>query len=256
MKKRYLAAAALGGLLLLLFSGRGDADFTGRSRLHYRQDVAFAACRRLEEEIGIQIFYLPEWTEEDSGLLHHSDFDHLTLDRAYFQAVLGELEKMEAAYRLYPEGFLRELSEKKEGRTTEIVLCPYTYRGYAQYGRYVHDYSGRGVDHIYYTGIGDSQYYSHEMGHMVMTAAALRHGWQDACDAWDRCGGYVSDYARTSRPEDWAETWAYLWHQMEAVTAACEAGPLGDKVRCLTELLAESYAAIEPSRLPWAAVLR
>lgn len=32
---------------------------------------------------------------------------------------------------------------------------------------------------------GDSQYYSHEMGHMVMSCAAILNGWNTTCSTWE-----------------------------------------------------------------------
>lgn len=254
-----LLGAALVLTLLALPALRPDTDFTGRQRMRCWGDTAYDYCRALERETGTQIFYLPEWTEREDGLLHYRDFEGFEWNRQYFQDVLEELKKMRDAFERYPEGFLREMAKQKEGRRAEIVLCPYTFSGYSRYGRYVHDYTEgeEKVDCVYYTGCGDSQYYSHEMGHMVMTAAALRGGWRAFCSAWDACGdGYVSDYARTSRPEDWAETWAWLWHQPGAVEAQCrESGALRKKVLCMAELLEENYSAVSGPGLPWTQIL-
>lgn len=264
MKRRAVIAAAvllgcLAGTGAYVYRTAPRADFTGQSRIRYRADVAYDYCRELEAEIGIQIFYLPEWTERENGLLHYSDLERLTLDEAYFQAVRAELEKMRDAYAHYPDGFLREVVEKKGERQAEIVLCPYSFSGYTCYGLYVHDYSDspEKVDCVYHTGQGSSRYYSHEIGHMVMTAAAICGGWSTVCEAWDACGeGYVSDYARTSRPEDWAETWAWLWHETDTVATQCQTdAALRAKVQCMSKYLAEAYDSIVLSELPWASLL-
>ena len=236
-------------------------DFTGASRLHYEEDVAYYYCRALEEEIGIQIFYLPEWTPKAAGLLQPSDLNSFPIDGAYFSLVLDELRKMKDAYDLYPEGFLQEVVQRKGNRKTEIILCPYTYEGVSSFGLHVYDESGDAtkVDQIYYSGCGDSQYYSHEMGHMVMSSAAILNGWNDTCQTWEGLStsgmSYVSLYAMSSRPEDWAETWAYLWHQTDAVKAQCGDSGMLAKVRYLTQLL-DQYNTVDVSQLPWASLLQ
>lgn len=235
-----------------------QTDFRGQTRIRYAEDVAYEYCRALEREIGIQIFYLPEWTEKDSGLLTYADMEGFPKNREYFQYVLAELKKMKAAYDLYPEGFLKEVVNSKNGHETEIILCPYTFEGVTCYGVHVYDSSNdaRKVDQIYYTGVGDSQYYSHEMGHMVMSAMAIRRGWNTTCQAWENCtqgvDDYVSGYAMGGRPEDWAETWAYLWHQPDAVGQMIQNGASGlqAKVSLLTQMM-DQYSTVDVSRLPW-----
>lgn len=234
-------------------------DFKGQTRTRYGADVAYDFCRALEEEIGIQIFYLPEWTEKEAGMFGHDRFDSITLDSQYFQLVLGELQKMKAAYDLYPDGFLREMAERKGSRKAEIILCPYTYMGMGYSGVHVYDYSddAQKVDQIYYTGIGDSQYYSHEMGHMALSCMAILNGWNATCQQWESYSGgpedFVSSYAMSSRPEDWAETWAYLWHQTDYVRGLVNGGAsgLGSKVKLLTQLMGQ-YRSVDVNSLPWA----
>lgn len=233
-------------------------DFTGQLRERYAEDVAYDYCRALEQEIGIQIFYLPEWTQKDSGLLSYADLEAIPKDRDYFQYVLAELKKMKAAYDLYPEGFLKDVVTSKKGHGTEIILCPYTFEGIACYGAFVYDSSNdaQKVDQIFYTGTGDSQYYSHEAGHMVMSAMAIRRGWNATCQAWENCtqgiDDYVSGYAMGGQPEDWAETWAYLWHQTDAVGQMIQGGASGlkAKVALLTQMM-DQYDTVDTSCLPW-----
>ncbi len=237
------------------------ADFTGQARIRYDVDVAYEFCRALEEQIGIQIFYLPEWTPKEAGPIQHSDIQQFEMDRGYFEDVLAELRTMKTAYDLYPQGFLKEMAQKKGARKAEIVLCPYTYQGIQSFGLHVYDYSddAQKVDQIYYTGSGDSQYYSHEMGHMVMSCAAVLNGWNATCSTWEELstgyGSYVSAYAMTSRPEDWAETWAYLWHRTDQVAAGCSDAGLKAKVQFLSQILDKNYAAFDAAKTPWASVL-
>ena len=241
------------------------ADFKGKTRTRYGSDVAYDYCRALEEEIGIQIFYLPEWTQKEAGLLSYDSFNGFPLDSEYFQLVLGELKKMKASYDLYPDGFLKEVAAKKGSRGVEIILCPYTFPGVVCHGQHIYDYSSdaKKVDQIYYTGIGNSQYYSHEMGHMVMSSAAILNGWNATCAQWESynasagAGDYVSAYAMTNRPEDWAETWSFLWHQTGTVVEQIHggAGVLRAKVQYMSQILEKNYKTIDASKLPWASVL-
>ena len=239
-------------------------DFTGAARMRYDLDVAYDFCRSLEKEIGIQIFYLPEWTEKDAGVIHHSDFDAVELNSGYFHLVLAELRTMKAAYDLYPEGFLKEMAQKKGSRKAEIILCPYTFDGMSFHGEHVYDYSGdaKKVDQLYYTGSGSPYAYSHEMGHMVMSCAAIRNGWNTTCSTWEGYMmqayneqdpyGFVSQYAMTSRPEDWAETWAYLWHATDFVQYLCEnSSTMQAKVDYMTKILVDNYSTVDRSDLPW-----
>ena len=55
----------------------------------------------------------------------------------------------------------------------------------------------------------------------------------------------------TSRAEDWAETWAHLWHQPDIVRRACSDSGMKAKVQYLTELL-DQYESVDVSKLPWA----
>ena len=240
-------------------------DVAGNSRIHYAGDVAYDYCRALEQEIGIPIFYLPEFTEKADGLLSYASFNDFSIDATYFQMVLTELQKMKSAYDLYPDGFLREIESKKGSHSTEIILCPYTFPGYTSYGVHVYDYSDDPVkvDQVFYTGIGDPQYYSHEMGHMVMSSAAIQGGWSTVCDYWEsmnaRAGvtDYVSSYAMSSRPEDWAETWAFLWHDTDTVRTLVNGGNnvLREKVQYMTNLLAQNYSTFNASTVPWSDLL-
>lgn len=246
--------------------GSGDrladgVDFKGKSRIHYSNDVAYDFCRALEQEIGIQIFYLPEWTPKADGLIQYSDVEQFDFDGEYFSDVLAELRTMKSAYDLYPDGFLKEVAQKKGKRSAEIILCPYTFEGMRSYGVHVYDYSSdaKKVDQIYYTGSGDSQYYSHEMGHMVMSSAAILNGWNNTCSTWEGLStgpmSYVSAYAMTSRPEDWADTWAYLWHQTGDVILRCSDPGLRAKVQYMSQILDKGYSTFDSSKVPWASVL-
>lgn len=244
---------------------RYEKDFTGTYRARYPGDVAFDYCRALEKEIGIQIFYIPyEWTEGNGEALIHSDeaFDVIVgngLDN-FFPAVLAELKKMKDAYDKYPDGFLKEMVQKKGSRKAEIILCPYTFEGMLHYGRYVYN-AADGVDQVYYTGVGDTEYYSHEMGHMVVSAASILNGYNATVSAWEKMmtadgGSYVSYYAITSRPEDQAETWAYLWEQPQTVIQACSNAGLKAKVQYLTQILDKNYSTFHANQVPWASVLK
>ena len=194
-------------------------------------------------------------------MIQYEDIQQLGIDQEYFNRVLAELRTMKAAYDRYPEGFLKEMVQKKGSRNAEIILCPYTYEGVKSYGEYIYDYSDdvQKVDQIYYTGSGDSQYYSHEMGHMVMSCAAILNGWSTTCSTWESYNNgyssYVSAYARTSRPEDWADTWAYLWHQTNQVIAGCADPGLKAKVQYMSSILDKNYSSFDSSRTPWASVL-
>ena len=232
-------------------------DFNGTARVRYANDVAYDYCRALENEIGIQIFYLPEWTPKANGLIQHEDVADFAGYTEYFEDVLAELKIMKAAYDLYPDGFLKEMAARKGNRKAEIILCPYTFEGISCYGVHVYDSSGdaQKVDQIYYTGSGNAQYYSHEMGHMVMSSAAVLNGWNKTCERWlslsSGSSSYISGYAMTSRAEDWAETWAHLWHQTDIVRRACSDSGMKAKVQYLTELL-DQYESVDVSKLPWA----
>ena len=240
---------------------KAGADFTGKSRIRYDADTAYELCRALEEQIGIQIFYLPEWTPREAGPISYSTMEPITFDKTYFDSVRRELQTMKATFDLYPEGFLKEVVQKKGSRRTEIILCPYTFEGMRSFGVHVYDYSDskEKVDQIYYTGRGDSQYYSHEMGHLVMSSAAILNGWSATCAAWEGLStgpeSYVSAYAATSRPEDWADTWAYLWHRTSSVAAGCADPGLKAKVQYLSTMLDQHYATFTAGQTPWAAVL-
>ena len=68
---------------------------------------------------------------------------------------------------------------------------------------------------------------------------------------------YVSSYAMSSRPEDWAETWAFLWHDTDAVRALVNGGGtvLREKIQYMTSLLAQSYSTFNASAVPWSDLL-
>lgn len=142
-----------------------EQDFTGADRTHYSNDIAWDLCRQLESEIGIQIFYLPEFDDNVEGaLVTHATYAGTTLNSAYFQMVYSELTEMKQAFDLYPEGFLKEVVAKKGNRTTQIVLFPADMvwfagepsgLGYGFHGEHVYDYSDTRTDRIYYTGDGE-----------------------------------------------------------------------------------------------------
>ncbi len=174
-------------------------DFKGKTRIRYSNDVAWDLCRQIENDIGIQIFYLPEFNDSVPGAqVTYDTFSYVSLNNEYFQLVYNELVKMKEAFDLYPDGFLKQVIAKKGSRTTEIVLFPADMTlfsgtpasvvltgtfantgGFA--GQHVYDESGMRIDRIYYTGTGSPYHYSHEMGHMVVSSAMianvlLRHG--------------------------------------------------------------------------------
>ena len=251
----------------ILYGPRYEKDFKGKDRARYPGDVAFDYCRALEEQIGIQIFYIPyEWTENPQGLFS-SDMAYAAImahgPDNFFRAVLAELKKMKAAYDKYPDGFLKEMARKKGSRTAEIILCPYTFAGVQHYGRYVYDYSSdaKKVDQVYYTGVGDTHYYSHEMGHMVYSAVGILNGWNATESAWDKLltadgGSYISAYAIASKQEDQAETWAYMWEEPQTVIQACSNAGLRAKVWLFTQILDKNYSTFHSSQVPWASVLK
>lgn len=237
-----------------------EKDFAGKDRVRFDEDVAFDYCRALEQQIGIQIFYVPgEWTAKEAGLISVSDIAPMITDEAqYFKDVLAELQKMKAAYDLYPDGLLKEVAERAS-HGTEIIVCPYTTTpGVRSYGVFVYDYSDdtNKIDQIFYTGKGDSQYYSHEMGHMVMSRAASLNGRDKTVKAWEShksVTSYVSGYAMQSQAEDWAETWAYGWHQPDVLASACRDSGMKSKVQLMNEML-ENYKAFDVSKTPWSGV--
>ena len=251
-------------------------DFTGMSRIRYSNDVAWDLCRQLEADIGMRIYYLPEFNDNVPGAhVTYASFSYVTLDGAYFQKVYGELLKMKEAFDLYPDGFLKEVVDKKGNRTTEIVMFPAdmlffdgtpfsqivgggfdSTGGFA--GQHVYDESGLNIDRIYYTGTGTPYEYSHEMGHMVVSSAMIANGWTASCNQWVGYSvsdaDFVSSYARTSRPEDFAETWAYLWHNLDQVEARLASGSaegLRNKIRFLTDVLTSQYSTVTWDSLPW-----
>ena len=117
------------------------------------------------------------------------------------------------------------------------------------------------MDQLYYTGSGDTHYYSHEMGHMVYSAVAIRNGWNTTEAAWDKLltddwYSYISSYAIASKQEDQAETWAYLWEQPQTVIQACSNAGLKAKVRYLTQILDKNYSTFHANQVPWASVLK
>lgn len=257
-----------------------EYDFKGTARTHYPNDAAWDLCRQLEADIGIQIFYLPEFNDNvPMAQVTYATFDYVTLDAAYFQQVYNELVQMKAAFDLYPDGFLQQVVAKKGDRTTEIVLfpadmtffdgTPYSVMltgsfsssgGFA--GQHVYDESGMRIDRIYYTGTGSPYEYSHEMGHMVVSSAMIANGWTSSCNQWvgysASYSDFVSSYAATSRPEDFAETWAYLWHhrdQVEQQLASGSSEGLRSKIAFLTQVLTTHYPAATWESLPWTYLL-
>ena len=256
------------------------ADFTGKSRIRYSNDVAWELCRQIENDIGIQIYYLPEFNDNVPGAqVTHATFDYVTLDSAYFQSVYNELVKMKEAFDLYPDGFLKQVIAKKGNRTTEIILFPadmiffdgtpvsvMTTGSFSNTGgfsgQHVYDESGLRIDRIYYTGTGSPYHYSHEMGHMVVSSAMIANGWTDSCNQWvgysASYSDFVSSYAATSRPEDFAETWAYLWHRRDQVEQQLASGSsegLRSKIAFLTQVLTAHYPAATWESLPWTYLL-
>ena len=256
-------------------------DFTGKSRTRYSNDVAWELCRQIENDIGIQIYYLPEFNDSVPGAqVTHATFDYVSLDSAYFQSVYNELVKMKEAFDLYPDGFLKQVIAKKGNRTTEIVLFPadmiffdgtpvsvmmggsFSNTGGFS-GQHVYDESGMRIDRIYYTGTGSPYEYSHEMGHMVVSSAMIANGWTASCNQWvgysATSADFVSSYAMSSRPEDFAETWAYLWHYPDQVAAQLATGQsegLRSKIRFLTDVLVKHYPAATAASLPWSGLAR
>ena len=59
----------------------------------------------------------------------------------------------------------------------------------------------------------------------------------------------------TSRPEDWAETWAYLWHQTDRVVSGCSDPGLRAKVQYMSQILDKGYSTFRAGQAPWASVL-
>lgn len=255
-------------------------DFKGKARTHWSNDMAWDLCRQIENDIGIQIFYLPEFDDSIPGAqVSHATFDYVALDSDYFQLVYNELVKMKEAFDLYPDGLLKQVVAKKGARTTEIVLFPADMvffdgtpvsvmttgsfsntGGFA--GQHVYDESGAKTDRIYYTGTGTPYHYSHEMGHMVVSSAMIANGWTASCDRWvgynTSTNDCVSSYALTSRPEDFAETWAYLWHYPDQVAQQLATGSaegLRNKIRFLTDVLVEHYPAATRASLPWSSMV-
>jgi hypothetical protein len=249
-------------------------DFTEKARIRYSEDTAYDLCRELENAIGIQIFYLPEWTEKPENLrpgltIQHADFEGFDgwdseTKSKYFDMVNQELLTMQEAFGRYPVGFLKELAAQKSHKT-EIVVCPPFTGGAAVSGIYVYDRGSTKpyVDIIYYTGVGDPWYYGHEMGHMVVEAAMIRNGWNESSTWWDNINAnagridFVSDYAAIGgRNEDCAETWAYLWIYPETVREACgRSSILRQKVQYLTDMLTKHYDSVQLDALPWRDIL-
>ena len=187
----------------------------------------------------------------------------------------NELVKMKEAFDLYPDGFLKQVIAKKGNRTTEIILFPadmiffdgtpvsvMTTGSFSNTGgfsgQHVYDESGLRIDRIYYTGTGSPYHYSHEMGHMVVSSAMIANGWTASCNQWvsysASSADFVSSYAMASRPEDFAETWAYLWHYPDKVAAQLSSGQsegLRSKIRFLTDVLTKQYSAATRASLPW-----
>lgn len=252
-------------------SAAAGTDFKGAQRIRYSNDIAWDLCRQIENDIGIQIFYLPEFNDGIEGaLVTYDSFSGVAFNSTYFQRVYEELSAMKEAFDLYPDGFLKEVVAKKgSGRTTEIVLFPTDMiffsgepsgMGGGFHGEHVYDYSPAKVDRIYCTGFGSPYEYSHEMGHMVVSSAMIANGWSASCDQWvsftagSGSEGFVSSYAMVSRPEDFAETWACLWHrrdQVDAMLATGRSEALREKIRYLTDVLIRQYSTATWENLPW-----
>ena len=244
--------------------GTGTDSF-GNARILYAEDVAYEYARRLEERIGMRINYLPEFTEKSSSLFKHSDLAPLVNSPAYFQQVLLELHFLKESLDNYPDGLIKEVVEGKGSHATEIILYPSSFNGTQQYGVYIYDESNdaKKVDQIFYTGSGDVHFYTHEMGHMVMSAAAVKRGRTETRGQWEELhtasyadNGCVSDYAMVSMVEDWAETWAYLWTDPYSVGRQINAGSdsLRKKVELLTEMVTQ-YESVTKDMLPWSSIL-
>lgn len=86
---------------------------------------------------------------------------------------------------------------------------------------------------------------------MVMSCAAILNGWNTTCSTRESysssSSSYVSSYARTSRPEDRADTWAYLWHRTNQVIAGCSDPGLRAKVQYLSSILDKNYSSFDSS---------
>ena len=203
----------------------------------------------------------------------HATYASVAQNSTYFQRVYEELLEMKEAFGLYPDGFLKEVVAKKGNRTTQIVLFPadmvwfdgqVSGFGYGFHGEHVYDDSGARIDRIYYTGDGSPYEYSHEMGHMVVSSAMIANGWTSSCNQWvsytanSGSEGFVSSYAMASRPEDFAETWAYLWHYRNQVQAKLDTGnseALRAKIGYLTQVLISQYTTATWDNLPWTYLL-
>jgi len=95
---------------------------------------------------------------------------------------------------------------------------------------------------------------------MVVSSAMIANGWTASCNQWvsftanSGSEGFVSGYAMVSRPEDFAETWAYLWHnrdQVEAMLSTGRSEALRAKIAYLTEVLIKQYKTATRETLPW-----
>jgi hypothetical protein len=245
---------------------RYESDFTGAQRIRYENDVAFEAARLIENKIGIRIFYLPEYSQRSDALFTYDDFKLFDPNAIYLERVLVELDKMNNAFDLYPEGFLKELVSEKSHKT-EIVLCP-AFTGILGApgtvgGQFVYDYGSGGnlTDIVYYAGVLDSRTYAHEIGHMIASASMIKVGHSAAAARWEKLNeaagenDFVSAYATVNRTEDQAETWAALWHETDRVLQqAAGSEILRNKIRYLTELI-NVYDSISVNDLPWKSLL-
>ncbi|HQD31166.1 MAG TPA: hypothetical protein PLY59_06170 [Clostridiales bacterium] len=89
----------------------------------------------------------------------------------------------------------------------------------------------------------------HEFGHMVHYALDLKKGSSHVKKKWDSCGtgAYVTEYARQSFREDFAETFAHVaagdYSQAFLMVAVDNdsTGVLKNKVDCLDTLLGENF---------------
>ena len=99
-------------------------------------------------------------------------------------------------------------------------------------------------------------------GSWMVSSAMIANGWTDSCNQWvgysASYSDFVSSYAATSRPEDFAETWAYLWHRRDQVEQQLASGSsegLRSKIAFLTQVLTAHYPAATWESLPWTYLL-
>lgn len=237
-------------------------DSFGSTRIHYAEDVAYDYARALEERIGMRINYLPEFTEKSFSPYTHADLARQISSPLYFQEVLLELHTLKETLDHYPDGFLKEVLAEPTCHNVEIILTPANLTGARQWGCYVYDdtQDSQKLDQIWFTGTGDLHFYYHEVGHMVMSAAARKMGSSQSRAKWEEYyqesfvdGGHLSFDASMSLIEDWAETWTYLWLEHENVLDyinSTSAASLVKKTALLSNMLLQ-YSSIQLTDLPW-----